>query len=54
MFLDMAIFAILAYRYKYNYFETIEEDGTEKQDISMGAIEGSKAGGQVNPSYKDD
>lgn len=53
MFLDMAIFAILAYRYKYNYFssDAVEED--KDKDVPMGAIEG-KEGGHTNPSYKDD
>lgn len=61
MFLDMAIFSVLAYRYKYNYFssnnELIEGEGEgedKDKDVSMGAIEDSKEGGKVNPSYKDD
>lgn len=57
MFLDMAIFSVLAYRYKYNYFssndELAEGEGEDK-DVPMGAIEDSKEGGKVNPSYKDD
>lgn len=59
MFLDMAIFAVLAFYYKYNYFSSGgEEEGeggdNNNKDVAMGAIEGSKEGGQVNPSYKDD
>lgn len=53
MFLDMAIFAILAYRYKYNYFSSDDADEDKKKDVPMGAIEG-KEGGHTNPSYKDD
>lgn len=57
MFLDMAIFAVLAYRYKYNYFSSGGEvtDGEEK-DVSMDAIEGDnkREGGHTNASFKDD
>lgn len=57
MFLDMAIFAVLAYRYKYNYFssgDAIEDEKEGNKDVAMGAIEGTKEGGHTNPSYKDD
>lgn len=59
MFLDMAIFAVLAYRYKYNYFASGGDvtDG-EGKDMNMSAIEDSEKtkaeGGHANPSYKDD
>ena len=56
MFLDMAIFAVLALRYKYNYFSSGGEP-TEDPNQPIGAIEGaekSKEGGHSNPSFKDD
>ena len=53
MFLDMAIFAVLAYRYKYNYFSTGEKD--ESEDVILEPIEReSDKAGHTNPSYKDD
>lgn len=49
----MAIFAVLAYRYKYNYFSTGEKD--ESEDVILEPIEGdSDKAGHTNPSYKDD
>lgn len=56
MFLDMAIFAVLAYYYKYNYFSSGGTEENKEGDVDLPAIEESsnKEGGQVNPSYKDD
>lgn len=56
MFLDMAIFAVLAYFYKYNYFSSGGTEENKEGDVDLPAIEESdkKEGGQVNPSYKDD
>lgn len=57
MFLDMAIFSVLAYRYKYNYFSSGGDD-EPKEEGEMTAIQGAadtnKEGGHTNPSYKDD
>lgn len=52
MFLDMLIFAWLAYSYKY--VEPVEEKKEDELDLKQ--IEGieSRQTGINNPSYKDD
>lgn len=61
MFIDMAIFAVLAYRYKYQYVSTeateeetlpITEGRSDEDEKDAKAV--AKADGQANPSYKDD